>query len=169
MKEQDISHSRKGRKIKKLGSGHLSAVDTVEAERIEAADFRENGVRCTFRWGEEQLRLVKLVADKIGIPYQTYMKEAIFRQCMQDVQRFGMVDADQEMSYVNLRELPTNIVQEQAVDTFGTSASKKVLLAIPSAMLDQVDLISKHEHRTRSDLLREAVSRYIARQRDQLW
>jgi metal-responsive CopG/Arc/MetJ family transcriptional regulator len=38
---------------------------------------------------------------------------------------------------------------------------KKVLIALPSAMLEQVDFIAKCEHRTRSDLIREALRRYL--------
>lgn len=38
---------------------------------------------------------------------------------------------------------------------------KKVLVAMPPAMLEQVDYISQCEHRTRSDLIREALRRYI--------
>ena len=38
---------------------------------------------------------------------------------------------------------------------------KKVLIALPPAMLEQVDYIAQCEHRTRSDLIREALRRYI--------
>jgi len=38
---------------------------------------------------------------------------------------------------------------------------KKVLVAIPPAMLAQIDQIAEIEHRTRSDLMREALRRYI--------
>lgn len=38
---------------------------------------------------------------------------------------------------------------------------KKVLIALPPAMLEIVDFIAKVEHRTRSDLIREALRRYI--------
>lgn len=38
---------------------------------------------------------------------------------------------------------------------------KKVLIALPPAMLEQVDFIAMHEHRTRSDLIREALRRYL--------
>ena len=38
---------------------------------------------------------------------------------------------------------------------------KKVLIALPPAMLEQVDFIAQHEHRTRSDLIREALRRYL--------
>ena len=38
---------------------------------------------------------------------------------------------------------------------------KKVLIALPPAMLQQVDHIAQCEHRTRSDLIREALRRYL--------
>lgn len=38
---------------------------------------------------------------------------------------------------------------------------KKVLIALPPAMLEQIDFIAKCEHRTRSDLIREALRRYL--------
>lgn len=37
---------------------------------------------------------------------------------------------------------------------------KKVLVALPPAMLEQIDFIAHLEHRTRSDLIREALRRY---------
>lgn len=38
---------------------------------------------------------------------------------------------------------------------------KKVLIALPPAMLEQVDFIAKCEHRSRSDLIRESLRRYL--------
>lgn len=38
---------------------------------------------------------------------------------------------------------------------------KKVLIALPPAMLDQVDQVAHIEHRTRSDLIRESLRRYL--------
>lgn len=38
---------------------------------------------------------------------------------------------------------------------------KKVLIALPPAMLEQVDFAAQVEHRTRSDLIREALRRYL--------
>lgn len=38
---------------------------------------------------------------------------------------------------------------------------KKVLIALPPAMLEQVDFMAKCEHRTRSDLIRESLRRYL--------
>jgi metal-responsive CopG/Arc/MetJ family transcriptional regulator len=38
---------------------------------------------------------------------------------------------------------------------------KKVLIALPPAMLEQADFVAHAEHRTRSDLIREALRRYL--------
>ena len=38
---------------------------------------------------------------------------------------------------------------------------KKVLIALPPAMLEQADFVAHSEHRTRSDLIREAWRRYL--------
>lgn len=38
---------------------------------------------------------------------------------------------------------------------------KKVLVALPPGLLEQIDFVSGIEHRTRSDLIREALRRYI--------
>lgn len=40
--------------------------------------------------------------------------------------------------------------------------AKKILVALVPQMLEEVDQIAKVEHRTRSDLVREALRRYIA-------
>ncbi len=37
---------------------------------------------------------------------------------------------------------------------------KKVLIALPSGLLEETDRIAHAEHRTRSDLIREALRRY---------
>lgn len=39
--------------------------------------------------------------------------------------------------------------------------AKKVLVAFPPLMLEQIDFIAVCEHRGRSDLIREALRRYI--------
>jgi metal-responsive CopG/Arc/MetJ family transcriptional regulator len=38
---------------------------------------------------------------------------------------------------------------------------KKILVALPSGLLEQIDFVAQVEHRTRSDLIREALRRYI--------
>lgn len=39
---------------------------------------------------------------------------------------------------------------------------KKVLIGLPPALLAQIDFVASAEHRTRSDLIREALRRYVA-------
>lgn len=38
---------------------------------------------------------------------------------------------------------------------------KKILIALPPGMLEIVDFIAQAEHRTRTDLIRESLRRYI--------
>jgi alkanesulfonate monooxygenase SsuD/methylene tetrahydromethanopterin reductase-like flavin-dependent oxidoreductase (luciferase family) len=38
---------------------------------------------------------------------------------------------------------------------------RKILIALPAAMLEQIDFVATAEHRTRSDLVREALRRYL--------
>lgn len=39
---------------------------------------------------------------------------------------------------------------------------KKVLVALPPGLLEQCDFVAACEHRNRSDLIREALRRYIS-------
>lgn len=164
MTDQDnVTYSRAGRRItRRQSSAEITVEEAAMAMEIESAEEREHGVRCSFRWGHEQLDLVKQVADKIGIPYQTYMKQAIYRQCIEDLQRFSQ------------SQMSSPAVPEQARTTFDTTVSepgpdfysavgrpRKVLLSMPSSMLDHIDYTARREHRTRSDLVREAVRRYL--------
>ena len=41
-------------------------------------------------------------------------------------------------------------------------SAKKVLMALPNKMLEEIDALATTEHRTRSDLIREALRRYLA-------
>ena len=40
-------------------------------------------------------------------------------------------------------------------------ATRKILVALPPLMLQEIDAVAEAEHRTRSDLVREAVRRYV--------
>ncbi len=37
----------------------------------------------------------------------------------------------------------------------------RVLIALPPGLLEQADFVARAEHRTRSDLIREALRRYV--------
>jgi len=58
------------------------------------ADLQTDEVRINFRWQRSQLALIKQAADHIGIPYQTYMKDVLFRQAAQDIRAFQGLSTD---------------------------------------------------------------------------
>ena len=41
--------------------------------------------RVSFRWGHEQIAIIKRAAALYGVPYQTYLKEAALRQAIADI------------------------------------------------------------------------------------
>ncbi len=45
--------------------------------------------RVNFRWGLAQLGVVKQVADLMGVSYQQYIKQVLYRQAHADLQQFG--------------------------------------------------------------------------------
>jgi predicted DNA binding CopG/RHH family protein len=74
--------------IEDLGDVELSPEQHEKAERmIKAADAELNATRVNFRWHKEPLTLIKKVAEAMGVPYQTYMKQVLYRQAMEDFSR----------------------------------------------------------------------------------
>jgi predicted DNA binding CopG/RHH family protein len=75
----------------------LGEVDfpTVVAERVEAAvaqaerDLEE--ARVNFRWGVAQVGVIKRAAELAGVPYQTYIKQVVFRQAVEDLKSAAAV------------------------------------------------------------------------------
>jgi predicted DNA binding CopG/RHH family protein len=87
-------------------SNKPKAIDMkVVAERVEEdADVSEMVSRLeeeadreiaagvvTLRWGKEQIAVVKRAAAILGVPYQTYLKQVVFRQALADIERAGAV------------------------------------------------------------------------------
>jgi predicted DNA binding CopG/RHH family protein len=59
-----------------------------EVSRLEAAADREIvASTVTLRWGKEQVAVVKRAAAILGVPYQTYLKQVVFRQALADIER----------------------------------------------------------------------------------
>ncbi len=58
----------------------------VQKKIAEAEEELAKEVRVNFRWRREQLQLVQQAAEKIGIPYQTYVKYVLFKQAVADLQ-----------------------------------------------------------------------------------
>jgi predicted DNA binding CopG/RHH family protein len=55
--------------------------------RLEAeADRDIAGGTVTLRWGREQIAVVKRAAAIMGIPYQTYLKQVVFKQAIADIE-----------------------------------------------------------------------------------
>jgi predicted DNA binding CopG/RHH family protein len=40
----------------------------------------------TLRWGREQIAVVKRAAAVLGVPYQTYLKQVVFKQALADIE-----------------------------------------------------------------------------------
>ncbi len=49
---------------------------------IEQADREIEETRVSFRWGKEQLEIVKRAAEQIGVPYQTFMKMSVYQRAL---------------------------------------------------------------------------------------
>ena len=48
-------------------------------EAIAQAEHDLEAMRVDFRWGRAQVDMVKRAAKLFGVPYQTYMKDVVFR------------------------------------------------------------------------------------------
>jgi len=56
--------------------------------RLEAAADEElAGGSITLRWGRGQIAVVKRAAAILGVPYQTYLKQVVFRQALDDIEQ----------------------------------------------------------------------------------
>lgn len=83
----------KRRSYEDLGDIELDAetIARVEAATAQAeadvADRRADRqeVRVNFRWGARQVEVVQQAADLFGIPYQSYLKQVVFRKAMEDL------------------------------------------------------------------------------------
>lgn len=71
------------------------AVQARVAEMTEAADAEDDACRVNFRWGREQVQLVKAAAAKMGVPYQTYIKQVVTRQALADMQAFKALEVNE--------------------------------------------------------------------------
>ncbi|MBI4533209.1 MAG: hypothetical protein HY711_04605 [Candidatus Melainabacteria bacterium] len=66
-----------------LGKVELPSHVVEQVERMTAdADAEIEATRVTFRWGKEQLDVVKKAADVIGVPYQTFLKLAVYQRAL---------------------------------------------------------------------------------------
>ena len=59
--------------------------DTKIQAVIDQAEEDIAAARVSFRWGREQIAIIKRAAALFGVPYQTYLKEAALRQAIADL------------------------------------------------------------------------------------
>jgi hypothetical protein len=71
--------------------GLLSSVDA-------AVQADPTPLHTTLRWSREQLELVRCAAERYGMPYQTYVKDAAFRRALEDLHQLGVQPALQTPS-----------------------------------------------------------------------
>lgn len=56
--------------------------------RLEAEADREIAAgSVTLRWGRDQIAVIKRAAALMGVPYQTYLKQVVFKQALSDIER----------------------------------------------------------------------------------
>ena len=58
-------------------------VHQMAAKKIQEADSEIEQIR----WGIKQVEVVKRAAKLMGIPYQTYIKQALFHQALHDIEQ----------------------------------------------------------------------------------
>jgi predicted DNA binding CopG/RHH family protein len=76
----------KRRNCEDLGEHELEPVAAARVERaVEQAERDLEEARVNFRWGVAQVALIKRAADLAGVPYQTYIKQVVFRQAIADL------------------------------------------------------------------------------------
>lgn len=71
----------------------LAAPSESEAETrlrrifVEQFDFLSATGTEALRWGREQIAVVKRAAALTSVPYQTYLKQVVFRQALADIEQ----------------------------------------------------------------------------------
>ncbi|HEY9720893.1 MAG TPA: hypothetical protein V6D47_02705 [Oscillatoriaceae cyanobacterium] len=79
---------KQGRERQPGGPRHIGEYPMTEAqsERAEAAiALAQEEARVNLRWNSAALAVVKEAADLMGVPYQTYLKMATYRQAVADL------------------------------------------------------------------------------------
>jgi len=74
---------KKRRDYEELGEFDMppELVQKVES-MVAQADEEDAEARVNFRWGKEQVEIVKQAARLMGIPYQTFMKQTVFERAL---------------------------------------------------------------------------------------
>jgi predicted DNA binding CopG/RHH family protein len=77
--------------IQDLGDVEYDAAFTAKVEAATAQAEADVSARKTvevhvhFRWDSQHLNVVRKAAELLGVPYQAYIKDCIFRQALRDI------------------------------------------------------------------------------------
>jgi predicted DNA binding CopG/RHH family protein len=76
--------------VRKMGDVFLDEKTSrmIEKKIAQAEKELYKEVKISFSWGNVELRLIQGIAQKLGVPYQTYIKQVLYRQAMQDLKSF---------------------------------------------------------------------------------
>lgn len=81
-----------------VSGGAVELPSEQHHEAVRQTAIADDECRVNFRWGSAQLDIVKLVAEKMGVPYQQYIKQVLFRQAHADLQRFQSLPPATELA-----------------------------------------------------------------------
>jgi len=62
-------------------------IELMAIKKIEEAEEDVKEMRMQIRWNKKQISVIKKAAALIGIPYQTYAKQTLFLQALDDIQK----------------------------------------------------------------------------------
>ena len=62
-------------------------IHQMALQKIQEADEEIKQMRMQIHWGIKQVEVVKRASRLIGIPYQAYIKQTLFHQAIQDIER----------------------------------------------------------------------------------
>ena len=80
--------TKSGIEIEHLGDIELSPeLDEKVKQMTAEADAEDSACRVNFRWEKSPLELVKKAAAIMGVPYQIYIKQVLYRQATADIQQ----------------------------------------------------------------------------------
>jgi len=85
----------KRRDYEELGEFEMPPEMAAKADAMIAqADQEDAEARVNFRWGREQLDVVKQAAKLMGIPYQTFMKQTVFERALEIIKDIKSAKTD---------------------------------------------------------------------------
>jgi predicted DNA binding CopG/RHH family protein len=71
--------------VREMTDAETALTDALTA--ATEADLATGAVLTSMRWNPEQLAIIRCAAERYGMPYQTYVKDAAFRRAVEDLQR----------------------------------------------------------------------------------